>query len=811
MTISYNWLSSYLPENIEPEKLSKILTSVGLEVESLEKFESLKGGLQGLLVAEVLTCEKHPDADKLKITTVNIGSGNPLQVVCGAPNVAVGQKVILAPIGTTIYPVSSETPLTMKKAKIRGVESEGMICAEDEIGIGESHDGILVLPADTVAGTPAADIFKPYNDWIFEIGLTPNRMDAMSHLGVARDVCAYLAHHNKKHYDVKTPLNINGFKVDNTNGPKFSVEIENINACRRYCGIAITGVKVAESPEWLKNYLGAIGVRSINNIVDITNFILHETGQPLHAFDGAKIAGNKVIVKNLPAGTPFVTLDGKERLLHEDDLLICDGNGTPMCIAGIFGGLGSGVTESTSTIFLESAFFDAIVTRKSSYRHGLRTDAATRFEKGVDIGNTLSVLKRAALLIKEIAGGELAGDIIDVLPTPLEKKVVSLKFHYLKKLSGKNYHPDTVRQILNSLGFTFIKEGTNDLWFDVPFSKPDVSLPADLVEEIMRIDGLDNVEIPSSIQMSPSPDINSDNHAWKNKVADTLAASGFNEIFTNSITNSKYYDEDILKTVVKMINNLSVDLDIMRPAMLESGLEVINHNINRRNLNLRLFEFGKTYYTSEIGKYTETNHLSLYVTGLNHEPHWRAKAEKADFYFLKGIVSKLLQLLGLSYDLLEPVSNENFDGVVVNIHRQPVITMGIVKPAKAAKFDVKQQVLFADILWDNLVNLAKKNKISYSEVSKYPAVERDLALLVNKSVTYAQIKDATKKAKINKLTKVNLFDVFESEKIGADKKSMAVSFTFQDNEKTLLDKDIEGFLDKLIKVFTNELQAEIRM
>ena len=540
MTISYNWLSEYLPEKIEPEKLSKILTSIGLEVETMEAFEEIKGGLQGLVIGEVLECEKHPDADKLSLTKVNIGTGDTLQIVCGAPNVAVGQKVVVATIGTTIYPSTGE-PLTMKKAKIRGAESHGMICAEDEIGLGQSHAGIMVLPATAVVGTPAAEYFNTYTDIIFEIGLTPNRMDAMSHLGVAKDVCAYLSHHNKKDTLVKSPFK-NNFKVDHQ-GLQIEITIENPTACQRYSGVSIQGVTIAQSPKWLQQKLKSIGLRPISNIVDITNFILHETGQPLHAFDADAIMGRKVIVKNVAEGTPFVTLDDKERKLSAEDLMICNAE-APMCIGGVFGGLHSGVTAATTNIFLESAWFNPITIRKTSFKHSLRTDAATRFEKGVDVSNTVNVLKRAAIMIKEIAGGEIASDITDVYPTPKQKTEVALKYHYLKKLSGKNYHGDTIKNILTSLGFELIKEGQDEMWVKVPFSKPDITIAADLVEEIMRIDGLDNVDIPQMITIAPAVETLAHETTYKEKVANYLVGLGFNEIFTNSITNSAYFTEE---------------------------------------------------------------------------------------------------------------------------------------------------------------------------------------------------------------------------------------------------------------------------
>ncbi len=807
MIISYNWLSEYLPEMIEPEKLSKILTSIGLEVESMEKYETIKGGLEGLFIGEVITCEKHPDADKLKVTTVDIGTAEKLQIVCGASNVAAGQKVIVATMGATIYPVTGE-PMTMKKAKIRGVESQGMICAEDEIGLGESHAGIMVLPGDTKVGIPAAGYFKLTHDFIFEIGLTPNRMDAMSHLGVARDVCAYLSHHNKKGTVVKTPYK-NGFKPDNQ-GLQMEVIIENTTACQRYSGVSIEGVTIAESPGWLQQKLKSIGLRPINNIVDITNFILHESGQPLHAFDADAIKGRKVIIKNLPEGTTFTTLDEKERKLSAEDLVICHAE-APMCIGGVYGGLVSGVTSATRNIFLESAWFDPVSIRKTSLRHGLRTDAATRFEKGVDISNTVQVLKRAAILIKEIAGGEIASDIIDVYPSPKQRTEVALKYHYLKKLSGKNYHGDAVKDILHSLGFDLIKEGADEMRFAVPFSKPDISIGADIVEEIMRIDGLDNVEIPNTISISPAVETLAYEAAYTEKIAEYLAGSGFREIFTNSITNSAYYTDDVLLHTVKMINNLSEELNIMRPAMMETGLTSIAYNLNRKNNDLKFFEFGKTYSVNETGKFPEKNHLAIYVTGNKSAGSWQEKAGKADFYFIKAVFEKIINVLGLPVDGYLPSENADLpDGLQAIIKNQKVAELGMVSNAILNRFDIKQPVFYADLDWDSLLKLNKKINIQYKDVSKYPAVHRDLAIIIDKAIPYAAVEKATHAARINKLRSISLFDIFESEKIGAGKKSMAISFTFSDEEKTLTDKEIDGMMQKIIISCEKELGAEIR-
>jgi len=807
MTISYNWLSEYLPEKIEPEKLSKILTSIGLEVETMEAYEEVKGGLKGLVIGEILECEKHPDADKLSLTKVNIGSGEALQIVCGAPNVAVGQKVVVATIGTTIYPTAGE-PLTMKKAKIRGAESHGMICAEDEIGLGQNHAGIMILPAAAVVGTSAAEYFNTYTDIIFEIGLTPNRMDAMSHLGVAKDVCAYLSHHIKKDTLVKSPFK-NNFKPDHQ-GLQIEVAIENTEACQRYSGVSLQAVTIAESPKWLQQKLKSIGLRPINNIVDITNFILHETGQPLHAFDADQVTGKKIIVKNTAAATPFLTLDEKERKLSAEDLMICNAE-TPMCLAGVFGGLHSGVTTATKNIFLESAWFNPVTIRKTSFRHGLRTDAATRFEKGVDISNTVNVLKRAAIMIKEIAGGEIASDIVDVYPVPKQKTEVALKYHYLKKLSGKNYHGDTIKNILTSLGFEMIKEGMDELWVKVPFSKPDITIAADLVEEIMRIDGLDNVEIPQMITIAPAVETLAHETAYKEKIAEYLVGLGFNEIFTNSITNSAYFTEETLQGTVKMINNLSEELNVMRPSMLETGLETIAHNLNRRNNNIRFFEFGKTYSTDGVGSYAENNHLCLFATGAKTEAGWNNKIQKADFYFIKGVIEKITVLSGLTVNEFSLTESEKLtNALAVKIKNEPVAVIGEVNKVTVDKFDCKQHVFYADINWDKLMQLNKKNAISFKEIPKFPAVQRDLAIVVDKSITYQQIEKITSSVKLNKLKNVSLFDVFESEKLGADKKSMAVSFTFLDEEKTMTDSEIDAMMNKIIGAYERELNAEIR-
>lgn len=808
MTISYNWLQEYLPVTLEPERLARILTSIGLEVESFEQYESIPGGLHGLVVGEVIECEKHPNADKLSVAKVNIGTGELLQIVCGASNIAAGQKVVVAQVGVTIHPVSGE-PLTMKVAKIRGVESYGMICAEDEIGLGNDHNGIVVLPPNLKPGIPVENHFHPYTDWIYEIGLTPNRMDAMSHLGVAKDVCAYLTHHDKKDFRVKQPY-ANGFKTDNHSLP-VSVTIENISSCRRYSGVSISNITVKESPAWLQQKLRAIGQRPINNIVDVTNFILHETGQPLHAFNAEAIKGNKIIVKNLPEGTSFITLDEKERKLSASDLMICNGAGDGMCIAGVFGGFASGVKNDTRNIFLESAWFNPIDIRKTSFRHGLRTDAATRFEKNVDISGTVNALKRAAMLIHELAGGEISSDLVDVYPDPLEKTQVNLKYHYLKKLSGKNYHPDTVKKILQALGFEVVKEGLDDIRLLVPYSKPDISLPADVVEEIMRIDGLDNIAIPGAITITPSVEVNGYKHIYTEKIAGYLVGLGFNEIFTNSITNAAYFDEQELETTVKLLNNLSVEHNIMRPSMLETGLEAIAHNLNRKNSDIRFFEFGKTYSSPAPGVYNEAGHLCLYITGNIGSDSWNSKAKKADIYYLKGVMARILQLLNvqdISWEISESRKLENVILLKTGLHT--IAELGMVQQHELKRFDIRQPVLFADISWEMLLKSIPATGVQFRELPKQLPVHRDLAMIVPKSLPYESIDTAIKKLRLNKLYEVQLFDIFESEKLGENKKSLAVSFTFLDEEKTLTDKEIDGMMQQLMTVLEGDLKAEIR-
>jgi phenylalanyl-tRNA synthetase beta chain len=810
MTISYNWLCDYLPDNLiqkpKPEQVSRILTSVGLEVEFVHPYSSVRGGMEGLVIGEVISVESHPNADKLKITQVNIGSKENLQIVCGASNVAAGQKVVVALVGSILYPVSGDS-LQIKAAKIRGVESHGMLCAEDEIGLGKDHAGIIVLPGKLRPGLPASDYFKPYSDFIYEIGLTPNHMDAMSHMGVARDLCAFLSHQDKKDYHVKLPVVPS--IVTEAKGKEIKIELINRKDCARYSGLTMTGIRIGESPQWMQEKLKAIGIRPINNVVDITNFVLQETGQPLHAYDANEIRGNKIIIKNLPAGTDFITLDEKERKLDAADLMICDAEG-PICIAGVFGGLNSGIKNTSTDLFLESAWFNPSAIRRTSFRHGLRTEAAIHFEKGMDISGTVNALKRAASLIREYAGGKISSPIQDLYPEPFPKTQVLLKYHYLKKLSGKNYHSVAVKNILLALGFDILREGPDDLLIAVPFHKPDVQLPADLVEEIMRIDGFDHIEIPGNINISPSVESGREQAAMQEKIAGFLVGSGFNEIFTNSITNSAYFAETELQTAVKMINNLSADQNIMRPSLLETGLESISWNLNRKNNDLRFFEFGKTYETSQPGQYNEINHCCLYLTGNQQPENWKGKPAAIDFYYLKGICIALCSISGIHGEIF-PLNHQKLSGAIeIREDNKIILSAGEVDSTILQKFDIRQPVFFADIYWDNLVDLAGRKNIVFSELPRQVPVNRDLALIVEKSLPFEKIEKAVTGIGLEKLRRVQLFDIFESEKLGKDKKSMAISFTFQDYEKTLTDKDIDAMMNRIMKTAEEELKAEIR-
>ncbi len=801
MTISYRWLSTYLPQKLTPEQLSTILTSIGLEVESLENYENFKGGLAGLLVGEVLEVIPHPNADKLKLTKVAVGKERPLNIVCGASNVAVGQKVVVASVGTTIFPKGAAS-ITMKLAKIRGEESEGMICAEDEIGISEDHAGIIVLDPKWKAGDLVSSVYEYHQDWIYEIGLTPNRMDAMSHYGVAKDVCAYLSYHESPVKAISPFIK----KATKSNSVKtFKVIIEDEKGCGRYSGMNIEGVAVKDSPSWLKNSLQSIGVRSINNIVDITNYILHTTGQPLHAFDADQIKDQKVVVKKYAAGTKFVTLDGTERNLTAADVMISDSE-KPLCIAGVFGGLKSGVSNATKNIFLESAWFENVHIRKTSVHHGLRTDAATRFEKGVDITGTVDVLELAAQMIQEIAGGTCS-EVVDVYPHPAPKTKVQLTYAYLKKLSGKAYPATAVKTILTSLGFEILHETESGIELAVPYHKPDISLPADIVEEILRIDGLDNIAIPTTISISPSIDPLEKKEKFKEKIANYLVSRGFTEIITNSITNSAYFSEEVLAGSVKMLNNLTVDLDVMRPSMLETGLETIAYNLNRKNNAISFFEMGKVYGKSSKGSYYESEQLAIYISGKQSQDGWRTKGVEQDFFIAKGIVQAIFDLLGITVFSWKKSVSSIMELVV---DKKVIGQLQVVPSKKLNAFGIKQPALYIYFDLMLLFNNYQNKQVVYQEVSKYPSIERDLALVVPQATIYEAIETSIQAAKLTALKDTRVFDIFESDKLGHEKKSVAINFVFNAADKTLTDVEIDGMMQLLIQQFEKNIQAEIR-
>jgi phenylalanyl-tRNA synthetase beta chain len=797
----------YFSQDIESEKLMKILNSIGLEVEGFEEYQEIKGNLSGLVTGEVMSVIKHPNADKLSVTEVNIGLDSLLQIVCGAPNVAVGQKVIVAPVGTTIYPTSGD-PLTMKAMKIRGVESNGMICADDEIGMGTDHSGIKVLDSSVEIGKPVRELFNPYEDKIIEIGLTPNRSDAMSHLGVARDICAYLNHHEG--LSLK-PINKLNDEIKTTGiGCPIEVIIENTEACPRYTGIYLSNVTVGDSPKWMQERLKAIGQRPINNIVDITNYILHDVGQPLHAFDADKIQGGKVKIKNLETGTIFTSLDTKERKLDGEDLMICDANSNPMCIGGVFGGLESGVSESTKNIFLESAYFNPISIRKTSFRHQLRTDAAMHFEKSVDIGQTLEVLKKASNLICENAGGTIQSDPVDQYPSPKEQPIVTLQYTYLKKMSGKAYPQVTVNQILSGLGFIIKGENIECITVQAPTHKTDVSISADLIEEIMRIDGFDNIEIPSMISISPSVSGENRDHQLREKLSGMLVGQGFNEMLNNSITHSANYTEEEMQGAVKMLNNLSAELDTLRLSMLETGLQTVARNLNHRNENLKLFEFGKTY--SRINsKFAEETHLAMFTTGSITETAWNKKAAPADLYYIKGIVQSIQQQSGIKNLIFTESTHPRFEYILEGkIDGETVVTIGKPSELTLKKFDIRVPVIFADISWDKWIIAGSKEKLKFKEIGKFPAVQRDFSFVLDKNVRFEQIEKIVDALSIRQLKSYKLFDIFESEKLGKDKQSLAMNFQFQDDTKTLTDEEIDKWMQKIARNMESTLSAELR-
>lgn len=807
MTISYKWLMDYFDKSIEPEKLMNILNSIGLEVEGFGAFNEIKGNLVGLVTGEVLSVTKHPNADKLTVTAVSIGLSEPLQIVCGASNVAAGQIVIVAPVGTTIFPIERD-PLTMTAMKIRGIESHGMICADDEIGLGADHSGIRILDASTPVGIKVADLFAPYEDHTISIGLTPNRSDAMSHLGVARDVCAYLNHHEglaiEPIFKLKSNISTTGIACP------VKVIIENPTDCLRYAGIYISDVSIGASPLWMQERLKAIGQRPINNIVDVTNYILHDTGQPLHAFDADKIKGGNIRVKNLPHDTIFKSLDEKQRKLNAEDLIICDDESNPLCIGGVFGGMNSGVTASTKNIFLESAYFNPITIRKTSFRHNLRTDAAMHFEKGIDIGQTLDVLKKATNLICDSSNGKLESDPIDVYPVPKIDPEVCLHYDYLTKMSGKNYQKNTVNNILVGLGFSIVSQDENSITLKPPSHKTDISIPADLVEEIMRIDGFDNIEIPSMIQISPSVSRENRDHQLREKLSGVLVGLGFNEMLNNSITHSANYTEEEMKGAVKMLNNLSADLDTLRLSMLETGLQTVARNLNHRNENLKLFEFGKTY--SRINQtFSEEDHLALFITGNITETAWNKKSEQANLYFMKGVLGSLLSQSAIKDVALDQSMHSRFEYLLEGkVDQETIMSLGKPSDEILKKFDIRVPVIFADIKWSKWLKASTENSLRFKEISKFPAVQRDLSFLIDKKLNFEEIEKMLNSLSIKQLESFRLFDIFENEKLGNDKQSLAMNFTFQDENKTLTDEEIDVWMSKITQSIENNLLAEIR-
>lgn len=808
MKISYNWIKQFLKIDWTPEQTSELLTDLGLEVEGLDTYQSVKGGLEGVVVGEVLTCEQHSNADKLKVTTVNIGADEPLQIVCGAPNVAAGQKVPVATIGTTLYTEAGEA-WTIKKGKIRGEESFGMICAEDELGLGKSHDGIMVLPEHTVVGTLAVDIFDIENDHVFEIGLTPNRADAMSHFGTARDLKAGLEHKDVK-LELITP-SVSKFHVENRT-LKIDVDVADKELAPRYCGVTISGVSVSESPEWIQHRLKAIGLSPINNIVDVTNYVLHELGQPLHAFDANYIKDNKIEVKTLEQGTKFTTLDGVERELHEEDLMICDSE-KPLCIAGVFGGLDSGVSEKTTNIFLESAYFNPVSVRKTAKRHALNTDASFRFERGIDPNITEYALKRAALLIQEVAGGEITSDVSDAYPTKIEDFQVHITFDKVTKLIGQEIPKETIKGILSSLDIKVNNVTETGLGLTIPAYRNDVQREADVIEEILRVFGYNNIETTKKLNASISNSSKFEDYKLQNVIGSQLVSQGFYEIMANSLTNPNYITlSENLKEEhnITMLNPLSNDLSVMRQSLLFSGLEAISYNINRKRSDLQFFEFGKTYHNYNETR-EENKHLTVFITGNDIKENWSRQSRKNSFFNLKGIIESVLNRLGINRYRATSVKNDLFsEGIQYSQGKTVLVDFGIVKSKVTKHFDIAQEVLFADFNWDNIIEVAKHNKIKFTAIPKYPEVRRDFALLLDSNVTFEEINTIAKQTEKQLLKSVNLFDVYQGRKLPKGKKSYAVSFTFQDKNKTLTDKVVDKVMSKLQSNFENKLGAELR-
>ena len=819
MNISYNWLKNYINIDVAPDDLSKALTSIGLEVGGVEEVQTVKGGLEGLVVGEVLTCANHENSDHLHVTTVNLGGEEPVQIVCGAPNVAAGQKVVVATVGTILY--SGDESFTIKRSKIRGVESLGMICAEDEIAIGTNHDGIIVLPADAVVGTLAKDYYGIKSDYLLEVDITPNRIDAASHFGVARDLAAFYALKDKS-VKLLRP-SVEAFAVQNTN-LTIPVTVENSDACPRYSAVTISGVKVTESPEWLKNALLIIGLRPINNIVDVTNYVLHELGQPLHAFDADKIKGGEVRVKALTEGTLFTTLDGTERKLSSADLMICNGE-APMCIGGVFGGLDSGVTEITQNVFLESAYFNPVSIRKTARRHGLNTDASFRFERGCDPTNTIYVLKRCALLIQEVAGGQISSEIVDVYSEEVKPFVVEVSLRKINTLIGKAIGKESIETILAALEMKIVSQNEEGYVLHVPAYRVDVQRDVDVIEDILRIYGYNNVEIGETLKSTLSYSSKPDSYKLQNLISEQLTAQGFNEILNNSLTKGSYYSDLTSFPAahsVKIINSLSSDLSVMRQTLLFGGLENINRNVNRRNADLKFYEFGNCYYYNADNKnegetlaaYSEDFHLGLWLTGAKFAQSWTAADKKSSIYELKAYIENVFKRLG--FNLRKLVSGEYADDLlsealtIYSPRGNKLAVYGIVHPKIRKVADIDQEVYFADLNWNAILSELGNHKVQYSELSKFPEVKRDLAMLLDKSVTFAEIEKIAFETERKLLKKVNLFDVYEGKNLEAGKKSYAVSFLLQDDSKTLTDGQIESIMKKLLGNFESKLGAKLR-
>jgi len=808
MKISYNWLKQFLKVDWEAEKTGELLTDLGLEVEGIETVESIKGSLAGVVVGKVITCIQHPNADRLKVTTVDIGTGELLQIVCGAPNVAVGQTVPVATIGTMLYDKNGEG-FNINKGKIRGEESHGMICAEDELGLGTDHDGIMILDDALVPGTSAASVFKVESDQVFEIGLTPNRADAMSHYGTARDLRAGLMHRQIP-LELISP-SVSNFRVDDRT-LKFDVVVEDVEKAPRYVGVTISDIVIKESPSWLQNKLKAIGIKPINNVVDVTNYVLHELGQPLHAFDAAAVKGNKVIVKTLPTGTKFTTLDGVERELHEEDLMICNGLEEPMCMAGVFGGLHSGVSENTTSIFLESAYFNSVAIRKTAKRHLLNTDASFRFERGIDPNITKYALKRAVNLIVEVAGGKVSSEITDLYPVKIEDFQVFLSYEKMDRLIGAKIPRETVKNILASLDIKFNSVTEAGLGLSIPSYRVDVTREADVIEEILRVYGYNNVEFSHKLNTSISFS-EFEGVKIENVVANQLVSLGFNETMANSLTKADYVT--LSETLneqhnVAILNPLSNDLGVMRQSLLFSGLESVIYNINRKNNALKFFEFGKSYHHFESG-YEEQKHLTLFVTGNRTAAHWKVAQKPSDFFYLKGVSTALLQRLGIQNIKIAPMKSDVFsEGISLNSGKVKLAELGLVKRSVLKEFGIKQEVLFVDFNWENVLKLAGKSAIKVSELPKFPSVKRDFALLLDKEITFGELYNLAFQAEKNLLKEVDLFDVYEGENLEAGKKSYAVSFLLQDETKTLTDVQIDKVMQKLQQTFEKNAGATLR-